>query len=396
MGVEIFDPSAVNAAYSRQKSNHGGFTFEVFKDLLRDLSLQFKQHRGRYFVLLSIEEAEHMRAIIHGRAGQSLLRKEKGTVANAMTTAGMWMMGDTDVTLLASSKHYRGAPKPQHNSMVCSYRFLNSDVYFDDSSIMILLRVLAENSLENRQQWWFDVRACRRRRQIALTAAMPVAAVFNTTDEFVYLEHKAVVFRIQHELQERGMLVFDAFRAFNSSHTGLMTCSELYGGIDFLGIPFSPEQVYALVRRLAVDHEVTIVIIIHSHDLTCCLVCIAGPCVLHRLPTRVPAVGGGSRVEGTWGRRRRRHCRGHSAQNDPRVGQFDKGGPHLLHVMAGLTWTLAVVVGSARGRNNGVDHCNVTEYQSEGACGSLHSRPRQLFLSMSKLVCTSAQSLMYR
>jgi hypothetical protein len=51
------------------------------------------------------------------------------------------------------------------------------------------------------------------------------------------------------------MLVFDAYRAFNSSNSGLMTCSELYGGLHFLGIPFSPDQIYDLVRKLALHNE---------------------------------------------------------------------------------------------------------------------------------------------
>jgi len=51
------------------------------------------------------------------------------------------------------------------------------------------------------------------------------------------------------------MLVFDAFRAFNSSNSGLLTCSELYGGLDYLGIPFSAEDIYDLVRKLSITNE---------------------------------------------------------------------------------------------------------------------------------------------
>lgn len=34
----------------------------------------------------------------------------------------------------------------------------------------------------------------------------------------------------------RGMYPRDAFRAFNYSHSGFLTCSELYGGLDWLGL----------------------------------------------------------------------------------------------------------------------------------------------------------------
>ena len=65
------------------------------------------------------------------------------------------------------------------------------------------------------------------------------------------MEHKAVIDRIRWALADKGMVVFDAFRAFNSSNSGLLTCSEMYGGLEFLAIPFTPEQVHDLVRKLA-------------------------------------------------------------------------------------------------------------------------------------------------
>ena len=67
--------------------------------------------------------------------------------------------------------------------MVNCFRFMNSDVFFDYKSLTVLLRVLEASSVEEREKWWTDVRACRRRRQIAPNASMPVSVVFNTTTE---------------------------------------------------------------------------------------------------------------------------------------------------------------------------------------------------------------------
>merc|ERR1711871_728172 len=74
-------------------------------------------------------------------------------------------------------------------------------------------------------------------------------------DEFIFIEFKALVERVLLGLRERGMLVFDAFRAINSSNSGLISCSELYGGCEFLGISVTPEQIYAFMRRLALHNE---------------------------------------------------------------------------------------------------------------------------------------------
>ena len=255
LGFDFYPVSHIQDKYKTLIQQARGFDFEIFKMMIRDFSLQFKRQEGRFYVLLTLDEAEHLRGIMHGRSGFSLLPSET-TSSIGRTTAAMWVMGDSDVTLLGSTRGYSTAPAPQHSSMTNSFRFLNSDVYFDDRSLTVLLRILEESSCEEREKWWMDVRSCRRRRQIGLDGAMPVTTVFTTANEYQFMEYKAVVSRIQHELQERGMLVFDAFRAFNSSNTGLMTCSELYGGVDFLGIPFTPEQIYDLVRRLATDADV--------------------------------------------------------------------------------------------------------------------------------------------
>jgi Ca2+-binding EF-hand superfamily protein len=262
-----FDFISAADLLSKYDSGSGGFTYDVFKNMVRDLANQFKKQEGRYYVLLSLEEAEHFRGVIHGRKGLPLLPSEAssalatgGAAIGGKTTAALWVLADNTAFMLGTSKDFAQAPPAQHSAMVNSFRYMNSEVFFDDNSLTVLLRVLEGNSCEEREKWWTDVRACRRRRQIACDASMPVVTVFNTTTEFQFMEFKAVVDRVQWALRERGMLVFDAFRAFNSSNSGLMTCSELYGGLDFLGIPFTPEQVYDLVRKVAIQNEVSAVL----------------------------------------------------------------------------------------------------------------------------------------
>ena len=50
------------------------------------------------------------------------------------------------------------------------------------------------------------------------------------------------------------MLLYDTFRAFNSSKTGVLSCSEFFGGMDYLGIPFGPQEIYQIVSKIAVQH----------------------------------------------------------------------------------------------------------------------------------------------
>ena len=262
MGITFVSADQLLARYGNEIRGEDGVTYGVFKIMVKDLANQFKKQEGRYYVLLSLEEAEHFRGVIHGRKGLPLLPSESsqavatsGAVSGGRTTAALWVLADASASMLGSSRGFTTAPPAQHSAMLNCFRFMNSDVFFDDKSLTVLLRVLEGNSCEDREKWWMDIRACRRRRQIACDATMPVGTVFHTTTEFQFMEFKAVVDRVQWALRERGMLVFDAFRAFNSSNSGLMTCSELYGGLEFLGIPFTPDQVYDLVRKLALLNE---------------------------------------------------------------------------------------------------------------------------------------------
>ena len=46
------------------------------------------------------------------------------------------------------------------------------------------------------------------------------------------------------------MNVLDAFRAFDYANNGQLSCSELYGGLDWLGLRVTPGQIYDIVRNI--------------------------------------------------------------------------------------------------------------------------------------------------
>ena len=83
---------------------------------------------------------------------------------------------------------------------------------------------------------------CRRRPQAPIAAA-PVAKVFASIDQYQQIEHRATMARLRAALSARGLLIRDAFRAFDSDRNGLVGCTELYSGLHHLGIQILPEQV---------------------------------------------------------------------------------------------------------------------------------------------------------
>jgi hypothetical protein len=315
-------------AFDASQRRNAGINFPAFKAVVASLTAQFKRSEntgGKYYALLSLEEAEHLRGVFHARKGAPVIPKEsipaghnahaaaavaasaptntngKGgaqTTADTMmaeaagvanwfmavskdaahaieesmharhrrgeniTYVALWMLSDDKMTMLDQTERKtvpserQQVTHPHHISMTNCYRFVNSDTHYSDSAIAVLLRVMEENPMNERLQWWIDIRATRRRRQIPIDKSMPIHHMFDSPNEYAFMAFKGHVTRVLLELQDKGMLVFDAFRAFNYSNSGALNCSELYGGMEFLGIPFTPEQIYDFMRQLSIRTEV--------------------------------------------------------------------------------------------------------------------------------------------
>ena len=262
MGV---DPTTANNVYSKYEIQIAstGLTFAVFKTMVFDLEKKYRQQGERFYVLLSLEEAEHLRGVLHARDStlDQLIPMEKVPVdfsgkMVAPTSVALWVLSDERMRLLASSKGYKPqTEKGPHQAMVSSYRFINSDIYYSKANLVVLLRVLETNTCEMREAWWNGVRACRRRRQIGWDNSVPISTIWQTKSEVEFLEYEITTDRIRQALAEKGMLVFDAFRAFNSSNSGTITCSEMYGGLSYLGVPFTADEIYSLINKIAVQHD---------------------------------------------------------------------------------------------------------------------------------------------
>jgi len=257
LGIEFITPDGLMAMHAENIAACGGVTFKIFRDICIAVSNMFTRHEGKYYVLLSLQEAEHLRGVFHSRIGQPLIPNEANGVApisenGKFTAACMWLLGDEAVQL-AVSRDYSVSNPAHHSVMESGYRFLNTELFFDNKALIVLLRALEENPTDEREKWWLDVRSCRHRRQQAIDNSTPIHTVFTTSTEYLFLEYKATIQRVQMELQERGFLVLDAFRAFNSSQSGLMTCSEFYGGLTYLDLEFTKDQIYDLMSKLAID-----------------------------------------------------------------------------------------------------------------------------------------------
>lgn len=132
-------------------------------------------------------------------------------------------------------------------------RFVDSQHDYLETEANLLLRAVQDNSLEKRVAFFEDVRKCRRRRQQSWETSK-VAQIFTTPDEYVLVEHRAVIIRIGHLIRSTEIGLLDIFRAWNYEQSGSLNCSELYGGLEWLGMSLSPAQLHAIFRSDTVAH----------------------------------------------------------------------------------------------------------------------------------------------
>jgi hypothetical protein len=126
-----------------------------------------------------------------------------------------------------------------------------------DFDLSMLRRALQSNSNEDRRNFFEDISACRRRPRRPLLE-QPVARVFSSLDELKHLRQRALAARIKNSMWAKGLRVADAFQLFDFDGDGVLSPSELYGGLHGLGIKLLPAEVKELIDTIDVDGDSTI------------------------------------------------------------------------------------------------------------------------------------------
>ena len=271
-------------------------------EVLQLVEEQLRSHSegpgSRYWVLLSLVEAESLRGALHVKqeraaaAAQALAGARQNSAADGLSlpsglpsplslpgqTNGSshhhhhhhnhpsdgGVMDDTmldalvalhtGAELLDAVNYSPGSAYEQAVVRQC-FRFLSSETEYAARDQHLLLRCMRLTpEPKQRQDFFSEVRLCRRRVQSGWEKTA-VAAVLTEADEFALFEHRALLAATQRRLAARGLSLRQAFHAFNSSRTGNMTCSELYSGLRWLEISPSNQIVHALVTRLDSDAD---------------------------------------------------------------------------------------------------------------------------------------------
>lgn len=221
---------------------NGTVSFDELKQLLTQ-KVQYKVQAGRYYVALSLAEAQCMRLAIHGQHKVPFIPGMDAIVAIR-----------TERTMLDSSAGYEEAQTYQHTSAQACYRFIDSAVNFAPKEVNVLLRALQDVIPDERSKFFMEVRSNRRRKQTDPNGT-PLKKVFSVQDEHNILQYRIAVGRITALLKSRGMYARDAFAAFDQNRDGMLSGSELQAGLDWLGLKLDTMLLRQFMRELDKDKD---------------------------------------------------------------------------------------------------------------------------------------------
>ena len=162
---------------------------------------------GRYWVALSLREAESLRGAMHAS-----MDANKALLFGKRTSVGL-RVGDMLLDAIGASTRdgtiepYHAPPRQQLQCAVQALRLIDCQYAFNSYQARLLLRVLRTDLPDDRRRWVLDTAACRRRAQGRLEQkrGTQLSTVLTVEDEYHLLVQSATVWRIAFELRRRQL-----------------------------------------------------------------------------------------------------------------------------------------------------------------------------------------------
>ena len=206
---------------------------------------------GRYYVLLSLREAETLRAAIHARNDCNHQQSPHALFATASFALRVLPSG----LIADSTANYREGRPYQTAMAVQSARFFDCQSHFTTRSVSLLQRCLASNTSKERMAFFHEIKCCRRRAQKIAIADTALARVLLKEEELEVMYQRAVASRIKATLAGLNMGVADAFVSFDVRRRGKLSPEELYHGLEQLGLHIPPAELRDLIIIFDADRN---------------------------------------------------------------------------------------------------------------------------------------------
>jgi len=232
-------------AVMKEFASEGVIDYEHLKLFLQSGKFR-EEESGRYYVTLSLAEAETIRRIMH-------IRLERDIIDGTDVTMALRCVPADNMPIDVSSK-FKQASLYQSEAAYHSLRFLNCDMYFKPNQMSVLLRALQRSTIRERIVFFERVIGCRR-RMTRKWEETPLAKLFSLPHEFALLKQRGQSVRIRESIKAKGLLLYDAFRIFDHHRNGFITAPELYGALEWLGVEVTPGDILDFMRTADTNRD---------------------------------------------------------------------------------------------------------------------------------------------
>ena len=223
-----------------------GLDLEQFKSFVANGELTQEQ-QARYFVAISLSEAESIRRVMHLRLEKSLIDGTDAGVALRCLPAHNIIFDASDAFSQASEYNL--------GSATACMKFINSEMYFTKPQLNQLLSAIENASPLERRRFFERIIGCRRRTKRRWRET-PLSFVFHVPNAHYALCQRALAARMRASLAKLELKLYDACLFFDADKNGFISAAELMGGIHWLGLTFvTPEEVAQLIRAYDLDMD---------------------------------------------------------------------------------------------------------------------------------------------
>jgi Ca2+-binding EF-hand superfamily protein len=227
-------------------SEAGTLDFTAFRSFV-DRGELTQEQTGRYYVALSLAEAESVRRVMHVRLGSSIIEGTDASIALRCSQSD-FIVFDESAKMETASNYNTGVGWS-------AMKFINCDMYFSQSQLNQLLGALQATPQRERRRFFERIIGCRRRSSKRWRET-PVSSIFSIADQWYALCQRALAARIRRCVDERNLKLYDACLFFDSDKNGFISAAEMMGGVHWLGLDFVvPADIVHLVRAYDVDMD---------------------------------------------------------------------------------------------------------------------------------------------
>ena len=203
------------------KGDHAG-SAAIGRNHLQTLLLSANHRRaedGRFFVGVSLAEAETIRRILHARQGVDV-------IDGATTQLGLRHVGSIG-SLLDTSHRFEAGPRFQTEMATQTCRFLDGQFYFSPAQLSMLVKALQLNDVERRQDFFTRLSGCRRRLSRRWGEKPVAKALRDISSEFQFLQQRIQAEAVRLAVEREQLDLRLAFDRADTNKDGKLSAEEV-------------------------------------------------------------------------------------------------------------------------------------------------------------------------